>query len=87
MGKRDTLKPWPGHFPKVAAVAFFLPAILELRKRDWKQAIGTQGNEGDLASPATQPETGEQAPKGEGKVHAVSKGTLRTKTLPIRGGN
>ena len=71
----------------MATVAFFLPAILELRERDWKKAIGTQGNEGSLASPTTQPEARDQAPKGEGKVHAVSKGTLRTKTLPIRVGN
>lgn len=64
MGKRDALKPWLGCFRKVAAVAFFLPAVLELRERDWKKAIGTQGNEGSLASPTTQPEARDQAPKG-----------------------
>lgn len=84
MEKRDVLKQWLGRFPKVAAVAFFLPAVLELRERDWKEAIGKQGNEGALASPATQPETGDQAPKGEGKVPTASKGTLRTKTLSVR---
>lgn len=53
MEKGDALKQWLGRFPKVAAVAFILPAILELRERDWKEAIETQGNEGALTSPAT----------------------------------
>lgn len=57
MEKRDALKQWLGCFPKVAAVAFILPAILELRERDWKEAIETQGNEGALTSPETYPET------------------------------
>lgn len=53
MEKGDALKQWLGCFPKVAAVAFILPAVLELRERDWKEAIETQGNEEALTSPAT----------------------------------